>query len=291
MQQRILVWTVVLCTIIILAGAAGASRVAVVINQPQGATYTKCLSVDQSLNAYELLEYTGLDITWSSPGPWGHGLCAIDGTGCPAQNCFCDPENSWRFYLKIWDSNAWTASMKSFDGGGNCDEHYCAQDGDMIGLVYGSDGSEPGSFKYSDICLPITQSDSSKDSEEKTTITSRQTTTSTVPPAPASSLASTTTTQEEASTTTLAVTTTTQRPATTTTEAVTTTTIAPAATTTITEEGPVTSLAEEKTPSIIGNVIAYSVNNSPMIVAFAALFAASYISFGLYKKKTRNKNA
>jgi hypothetical protein len=289
MQQKTILWAVVFCGIIVLSGVADAVRIGIVITQPQGVNYVKCLNVDRSLNAYVILEYTGQNITWSSPGPWGHGLCAIEGTGCPAKNCFCDPENSWKLYLKTWDSKAWTVSMKSFDGGSSCNEHYCAQEGDVIGLAFGPDGTEPSTLKYEDICLPITPSDSSKDSDHEETTTTRQTTTSSMAPATTSAQAPTTTTQEEVTTTTEA-TTTTQRPATTTTETPTTTTRAPATTTPTTTPAPTTTLAEAQPPSIVGDVIAYSVNNSPIIAAIVAMFAAACISFGVYKKKARTKN-
>jgi hypothetical protein len=290
MQQKTLLWAAVLCTLIVLAGAAGAVRVAVVITQPQGETFTKCLSVDKALNAYEVLERTGQDITWSFPGPWGHGLCAIGGTGCPANNCFCDDANSWRFYARQWSSDAWTLSMKSFDGGASCVEHYCAQDGDVIGLAYGTDGAEPVSYKYDEICQPVTSSGSSHtDDTTKETTTTRRATTTTAP-LTSSTEAPTTTTLEEATTTTRLITTTTQKPATTTTKEA-TTTLAPPTTAPTTTEAPTTTLAEAQPPSIIGDVIAYSVSNSPMIVAIASLFAAAYISYGFYKKKARTKNA
>lgn len=31
---------------------------------------------------------------------WGPALCAIDDMGCPADNCFCDPDMFWAFYLQ-----------------------------------------------------------------------------------------------------------------------------------------------------------------------------------------------
>jgi hypothetical protein len=293
MQQKTLLWATAFCAVIFLTGAADAARVGIVITQPQGVTFIKCLSVDKSLNAYEVLKYTGQDITWSPPGElWGHGLCAIEGTGCPVSNCFfCDGENAWRFYVKQWSSDSWIPYMKSFDGGNNCDDHYCAQDGDVMGFAYGPDGTQPAALKYADVCKPITSSGSkdTHDEADEETTTSRKETTTTIAPASITTQ-QTTTTQEE--TTTIAITTTTQRPATTTTEATTTTTRAPTTTTpTTTIKAPTTTLSEEQPPGIIGNVIAYSVNNSPVIAAIAVLFAAAYINYGFYKKKARNKNA
>ena len=181
--------------------------------------------------------------------------------------------------------------MKSFDGGNSCDEHYCAEDGDVIGLAFGPDGTEPASTKYDDVCQPIISSGSSSDSEDKETTTTEESTTTSVPPESTTTEAPTTTTEVEETTTTEEITTTTQRPATTTTEEATTTTEEPTTTTPTTTEAPTTTLAEEQQPGVIGNVIAYSVNNSPVIAAIVAMLAAAFISFGLYKKKARDKNA
>jgi len=243
----------------ILSGFTCADRVAVVISWPDGAVYTKCLNVERLTNAYDLLGKTGLNITWSSPGPWGHGLCSIEATGCPAKNCFCDPEKSWRFYEKRWTASVWDMSMKSFDGGNSCDEHYCAQDGDVIGLVYGPDGTEPAAYVYPDVCQPVSRSGDSGDKEEETTTTLAKASTTTK---------STTTTEAAETTPTEEATTTTEEAPAATIERTTTSTEVPVATTepaptTTTIQGEeteeTTTTLAEKSPGIVGQVIAFSV--------------------------------
>jgi hypothetical protein len=286
-QRYVILSAAALCALLIFSGSACADRVAVIISQPDGGTYQKCISVARLANAYDVLEETGKDITWSSPGPWGHGLCAIGDTGCEAKNCFCDQVNSWRFYVKQWSSESWTMSMKSFDGGSNCEEHYCAQDGDVIGFAYGPDGTEPASFVYDDICEPVSRSTDSDDEEDEETTTTRKTTTTA---APQTTTQPPETTAPEETTTTEKETTTTLKP-TTTTKVTTTSTTEPAPTTThAATTAPTTTLAQES-PNIIGDVISYSLKNPPMVAVFAAFLTAAYIGYDIYKKKVRTKNA
>lgn len=301
MQRKTIQLAAVLCAVGLLCWQASAVRVAVVITQPSGLTYVKCISVNKLTNAYDVLESTGKDLTWSPPGPWGHGLCAIEGTGCPAKNCFCDPENSWRFYVKQWSSDTWKLSMKSFDGGSSCDEHYCAQDGDVIGLAYGGDNAQPASFRYSDICLPISRSGDGIEDIKKTT--TKPATSSSAPTTTQQKQATTqqtTTTQEAASkaeettssinptTTTKPRPTTTTKPTTTTEKA--TTTSVPATTAPTSTKPPTTTPVKEE-PGIVGDVISYSVKNPPIVAILAAMLAAAYISYGAYMKRVRAKNA
>ena len=49
---------------------------------------------------------TGLDVTWANSS-FGPAVCAIEGVGCPADNCFCDPDRFWAY--SYWDGDAWQA--------------------------------------------------------------------------------------------------------------------------------------------------------------------------------------
>jgi len=52
-------------------------------------------------SGFDILEQSGLNITWSPPTQYGHKLCAINGTGCPVNNCYCNRDSMyWNFYLK-----------------------------------------------------------------------------------------------------------------------------------------------------------------------------------------------
>ena len=47
---------------------------------------------------------TGLDEVTASFS-WGSAVCSIEGVGCPATDCFCDPNKFWSY--NYWDGSAW----------------------------------------------------------------------------------------------------------------------------------------------------------------------------------------
>lgn len=157
MYKRVGSWLAILVLIVFLASLVSAVRVGVVVEFPEGEVFKKCLSVDEDTNGYDLMGKTGLDITWSAPGPWGHGLCAIEGVGCPSSNCFfCDASAGgtiyWNFYIKESGENSWSYSPVGSDGGSSCSEHYCAKEGDVLGFAYGGFGTEPPDISFGEVC-------------------------------------------------------------------------------------------------------------------------------------------
>jgi hypothetical protein len=143
----------ILCAFL-LAHAASAARVAVVIDMPDG-SITKCVPASENENGYDVLEDAGERAVWSYYGSaLGHGLCGINGLGCPASNCYCGSSAYWNFYVKE-PGKAWEYSRVGFDGGSSCSEHYCASDGDMIGFEYGSYGSQPEDYSFDDVCCEM----------------------------------------------------------------------------------------------------------------------------------------
>ncbi len=128
-----------------------AVRVAVAVDFPDGHSVTKCLSVNDSADGYFILNGMGLEVSWGAPGAYGHGLCAINGTGCPSSNCFCNPDTYWNFYIKENMAVLWDYSSVGFDGG-DCMTHYCAIDGEVLGFAYGKYGTKPKNYGFSEIC-------------------------------------------------------------------------------------------------------------------------------------------
>jgi hypothetical protein len=158
MHKKNKIWSAILLIslIIIFATAATAVKVkvGVVIEMPGEKTYTKCLSVDEGTDAFQLLQKTGRDILWSQPGPSGHGICSINAIGCPKEECFCASEQSWYTYIQEPGRESWVDLLQSryFDGGESCDEHYCAKQGDILGLIYAEDGTKPKDISFTQIC-------------------------------------------------------------------------------------------------------------------------------------------
>ncbi|MEA3255280.1 MAG: hypothetical protein U9Q22_05550, partial [Candidatus Altiarchaeota archaeon] len=74
MNKKILWITVIL----LLTCNVDAVKVGVVVQFPDGEVFKECRTVSEDTNGYDIMQGTDLDITWSAPGPWGHGLCAIN---------------------------------------------------------------------------------------------------------------------------------------------------------------------------------------------------------------------
>ena len=140
-----------------------AVRMGFVATFPDGNIYKKCLDVENGASGYDILDQSGLDITWSPSVNWGHQLCAINGIGCPKDNCHCNLKSDyWNFYLKRIGFSDWEYpdSIESrFDAGTTCQEHYCAKEGDIIGLKYSFYQNTPFPYRFGDICPTDTTQD------------------------------------------------------------------------------------------------------------------------------------
>lgn len=157
--------TTILALLLILATTATAARVGVAIEYPNGTVHTECVQVSDGTDGYNTLEETSLQIIWSHHQLWGHGLCAIEDVGCPADNCYCKSDY-WAFLLAEKGDNNWNYMPVGFDAGDECwnhdynsyTGHYCARDGDVIALAYGPWGTQPSFVKFTDICGPTRRS-------------------------------------------------------------------------------------------------------------------------------------
>lgn len=140
--------------VILLVGNVDAVRVGVVVEFPDADVFTKCLSVDEDTNGYDVMQETGLDIGWSDPSEYGHAMCRIEDIGCPSSNCWCEYPSYWNFYIKSGD-DSWSYSPVGFDGGESCSEHYCAKEEDVLGFAYGGYGTEPSDIPFADVCCTL----------------------------------------------------------------------------------------------------------------------------------------
>lgn len=136
--------------------SVNASRVGLVVEFPNNAVFTECIDVKENANAYEILQKSSLETAWSFHSVYGHGLCAVFDTSCPADDCFCSARY-WNFYIKKSGENSWTNSPVRFDGESSCSEHYCAVDGDLLGFTYDMYDIKPPAFTFRDICPGIVE--------------------------------------------------------------------------------------------------------------------------------------
>jgi len=146
----------------LLVSFAQAVKVGVVIDFPNQASFTKCLDLSEGSNGYDLLEATGLDIDWSPPSQWGHGLCGIESVGCTTDNCFCGGSEYWGIYLREKGENSWEYLPVGFDAGSECwnrnqnsfEGHYCIAEGDVFGLRWGTYDQLPEKKSFNELCNP-----------------------------------------------------------------------------------------------------------------------------------------
>jgi hypothetical protein len=81
---------------------AAANGAGVVVRHGDGRVVYAYVPFDEArISGLELLRRAGLDVVSGNAG-FGEGVCAIDGEGCPADNCFCksygSPSVYWRYY-------------------------------------------------------------------------------------------------------------------------------------------------------------------------------------------------
>lgn len=158
MRKEILIFFI----IGLLAIQVNAIKVGVAVRYSGGTEYTKCVSVSDGADGYEVLEETGLDIDWLYfDSSLGHGLCGIEDIGCPSSNCWCGGDSYWGFMMKSSGEDSWTYSPVGFDGGDSCwngepdswDGHYCSEADDVFGVAWGPYGTQPTNYDFDEICL------------------------------------------------------------------------------------------------------------------------------------------
>ncbi|MFH1744445.1 MAG: hypothetical protein ABIH23_36035 [bacterium] len=106
------------------------SKAGLVIDHSDGARLVKVIEFPgETITGWQLLQRSGLDITSSDFG-FGIAICAIDGEGMPAENCFGDPEGRfWNFNILLSDGtwvSSWVGASDTI-----------VYDGDAHGYLYG----------------------------------------------------------------------------------------------------------------------------------------------------------
>ena len=132
---------ILILALIFIAQLVNAAEVCVIAYYRNEEADSKCISIDEGKNGYELLNELGWDIDWVDfGGDLGHGLCGINDVGGTSDNCWIG-DKYWNF--RIAQSGEWQYTDYGFDG----NPHYETKNGDFLGLAYGTYGSEPEMFK------------------------------------------------------------------------------------------------------------------------------------------------
>ena len=87
------------------AGAGEGGNTATVIVQTDGSrTNVRTLTFSEPISGVTALLAAGYDAAVADTG-FGPAVCAIEGTGCPAENCFCNETLFWNY--NYFDGEAW----------------------------------------------------------------------------------------------------------------------------------------------------------------------------------------
>lgn len=77
---------------------------AVVVQVDDQRSIVRWVDFTEPISGITALQMSGLNVTIAETS-FGPAVCAIEGVGCPADNCFCDPDNFWAY--NFWDGAAW----------------------------------------------------------------------------------------------------------------------------------------------------------------------------------------
>jgi hypothetical protein len=125
------------------------NRVGLVVVHGDGSTITRCIEFSGAeISGYDVLQRSGLEIVASHDPGMGAALCAIDGEGCGAEDCFCQCQGSTCIYWSYWhlDGGDWVYSAVGASA-------YKAHNGDVEGLRWG-EGDPPPVIPFDQICAP-----------------------------------------------------------------------------------------------------------------------------------------
>jgi hypothetical protein len=135
------------------ARAQQTNRVGLVVRHGNGNTITRCVAFGEpEISGYDVLNRSGLDVVASLDAGMGYAICAIDGEGCSAGNCFCECQGGgtcvyWAYYHL--QGGSWQYS-------GLGASSYKVRDGDVEGWAWGEGsmggGAEPPVITFEEIC-------------------------------------------------------------------------------------------------------------------------------------------
>ncbi len=154
--------TTTIVALLFLIPFSQAATIGVVVELPSGAVSVDCLDISDNSDGYQTLSKTDLDLEWAGPSAFGHQLCMINGFGDEANGDYCEYSGKyWGFFKSKGQS--WEYLPVGFDGGSSCwnkdllsfEGHYCAEEGDVIGLNYGEYGDKPVHHSFEELCNPL----------------------------------------------------------------------------------------------------------------------------------------
>lgn len=105
----------------------------IVVDFGNGQVITRRVTFDTpAISGLEALQRSGLDLEIATYS-FGSAVCAIEGVGCPATNCFCNSSQYWSYHY--WDGG-WQSYMVGASGS-------VLSSGAVEGWAWGSFGTQP----------------------------------------------------------------------------------------------------------------------------------------------------
>lgn len=121
---------------------------------------TSCVRFDEDeLDGEELLRRTGADLEVEHFGTLGAAVCAIDGVGCPADDCFCTA--AFWSYWQGDGTDGWSSSPVG-------PRSRTVRDGDRDARAWGDGRREPPPIAVDEICDATLADATSRPAEEAT---------------------------------------------------------------------------------------------------------------------------
>jgi hypothetical protein len=80
-----------------LAQTGSTKQIGLVIAFSDGTKHIEIVTVPVAATTFEALQAANIDLA-SETTQFGPAICSINGTGCPADNCFCNAEKYWAYY-------------------------------------------------------------------------------------------------------------------------------------------------------------------------------------------------
>jgi len=111
---------------------ADTKQVGLVIAFPDGTQHTEIVTVPAAATTFDVLGAADIELA-SQETTFGPAVCSINGTGCPADNCFCNEKEFWA-YFHLADGE-WASAMEGVGA-------YVPADGAVEGFAWSASDAD-----------------------------------------------------------------------------------------------------------------------------------------------------
>ncbi len=130
-MNKIARWLMVALLVVLVLGSAvlaadATKQVGVVIRFPDESVHTEIVTVPEDATVADVLKNASVNAIISDTS-WGPALCGINDVGCGADNCFCDPNHYWAFFIQ--KDGAWSPASVGIGG-------YTPADQEVVGFAW-----------------------------------------------------------------------------------------------------------------------------------------------------------